>query len=308
MNQLDAMRLYLRVAEMGSFTQAAESVGLPKASVSMAVKRLEELLGVRLLHRTTRRVRMTNDGMAYYERCKALLADMDDLQAMFQQGDADIGGRLRVDMPIGIATSIVIPRLPEFLAAHPRLTLELSSTDRRVDLVREGFDCVIRLGAMADSTMIARPLGALRIINCAAPSYLAAHGIPQNLDDLTRHRLVHYASVLGGKPLGFEYEDRGSHKIREMGGVVVVNNSEAYEAACLAGLGIIQAPEISLRGYVEDGKLVEVLTGYAAPAMPMALVYAHRHHVPKRTQRFMGWIAEIMKPYLRLDPAPLSRS
>src|SRR5688500_15985936 len=181
MDQLDAMRIFVRVAEMAGFTRAADSLGLPKASVSGAVQQLEAALGARLLHRTTRRVQLTHDGQAYYERCKDLLTDIEELQAMFTPSEQGLNGRLRVDMSSGIARNIVLPRLPEFLQRHPQLAIELSSTDRRVDVVREGFDCVLRVGALADSNLIARRLGAFPIANCASPDYLRRHGVPQSL-------------------------------------------------------------------------------------------------------------------------------
>lgn len=300
MNQLDAMQIYVRVAELASFTQAADSLGLPKASISTAVQRLENLLGTRLLHRTTRRVQMTQDGQVFYERCKDLLADMDDLQTMFQSGGTQLVGRLRVDMSLGIARNVLVPRLPEFLRAHPGLEIELSSTDRRVDLVREGFDCVLRVGPLGDSSLIARPLGYYRQINCVSPAYLAMHGEPQSLEDLARHRLVHYVPNLGGKSPGFEYVDGISGETRcvAMPGAVTVNNSEAYTAACLAGLGIIQAPDMGLQPLIAAGQLVEVLPQFRPPPMQVSLLYANRRHLPRRVQAFMSWVAELLGPRL----------
>ena len=148
MNRLEAMQIYVRVAEQASFTRTAESLGLPKASVSNAVQQLEAALGTRLLHRTTRKVRMTQDGQAYYERCKDLLADLDELNSLFQRNEQALRGRIRVDMSSGMARKHVLPQLPQFLAAHPQIEIELSSTDRYVDLVREGFDCVVMARAL----------------------------------------------------------------------------------------------------------------------------------------------------------------
>lgn len=302
MNHLEAMQIYVRVAELASFTQAADSLGLPKASVSSAVKQLETLLATRLLHRTTRSVQMTQDGMIFYERSKDMLADMEELQTLFQQGDGEISGRLRVDLPNGIARNIIIPQLPSFLALHPRLEIELSCTDRRVEVVREGFDCVIRIGNPIDSALIARPLGYLRQVNCASPAYLARYGVPQTIEELAQHKLIHYASNFGGKPLGFEYQirvqNKVQHKVQEMAGSITVNNSDAYQAACLAGLGIIQAPEIGMREMIEQGQLVEILGDYLAEAMPISILYAHRRHLSKRTQIFMHWVEETMRPHL----------
>jgi DNA-binding transcriptional LysR family regulator len=298
MNRLEAMQIFVRVAELASFTQAADSLGLPKASISTAVKQLEGLLGARLLHRTTRKVQLTQDGLTFYERSKDLLTDMDELQSMFQHGEAAISGRLRVDMPSGVARNIVIPQLPAFLEAHPRLELELSSTDRRVDIVREGFDCVLRVGMLTDSTLIARALGRFRMVNCASPAYLARYGTPHNLDDLAHHRLIQYVTSLGAKPTGWEYFDGERYTDLAMAGVITVNNADAYQAACVAGLGLIQVPETGVRRLIDEGQLVEVLPQHAAEPMPVSLLYANRRHLSKRVQVFMTWMAHIMEPHV----------
>jgi len=289
MHRLEAMRIFVRVAELGSFTRAAENLGLPKASVSTAVQQLESSHGTQLLHRTTRKVQMTQDGLAFYERCKDLLADMDELTAMFQQAPQALRGRLRVDMPTGVA-KIIIPRLPEFLRAHPHLEIELSSTDRRVDLVREGFDCVLRIGVLDDSSLIARPLGHFRLINCASPAYLATYGTPRNLDDLAQHQLIHYVNTLGGKSLGWEYFDGATNRFIDMPGAITVNSAESYQASCLAGLGIIQVPAIGLLPFLESGELIEVLPEFRAAPMPVSLLYAHRRNLSQRVKvLWIGW-------------------
>lgn len=299
MDQISAMQTFVRVAELASFTQAAESLGQPKASVSLAVRKLENELGVRLLHRTTRKVQMTQDGQAFYQRCKDLLADLDELQGMFVTGDIDLTGRLRVDMPSGVAKNIVVPALPDFLRAHPKLEIELSSTDRRVDLVREGFDCVLRVGTLADSNLVARPLGHYRLVNCASREYLEQFGTPSDLDDLARHRLVHYVPILGARSPGFEYLDpSGETRFLTMPGALTVNNSDAYLAACLAGLGIIQVPDAAVHPHIASGQLVDLLPQWRAAPMPVTLLYASRRQLPKRVQVFMGWMAEVMRPYL----------
>ncbi|PRD38466.1 UNVERIFIED_CONTAM: yhjC [Trichonephila clavipes] len=298
MDQLDSMRVFLRVAELASFTQAADSLGLTKASISAAVQRLEGQLGTRLLHRTTRRVRLTQDGQAYYERCRDLLSDVEELQSLFRRDEARLTGRLRVDMPASSARQAIIPRLPEFLAQHPGLEMDLSSTDRRVDVVREGFDCVLRAGTLDESSLVARPLGALRQISCASPAYLARHGTPGSLDDLARHQLIHYTPVLGGKSPGFEYlGPDGMPRTLAMAGAVTVNNSDAYTTACLAGLGLIQSPEAGLRGLLQRGELVQVLPGQAVPSLPLNLLYANRRHLPRRVRVFMDWLDLVMREH-----------
>lgn len=299
MDLLEATRTFLRVAELSSFTQAADRLGLPKASVSAAVQQLENHLGTRLLQRTTRRVQLTQDGQTYYERAQDLLADVDELRSLFQAGESAYTGRLRVDMSVGLARHIVVPRVGEFLAAHPGLALELGSTDRRVDLVREGFDCVLRVGTLADSSLVARPLGRFRVLTVASPAYLAAHGVPLSPQDLDGHRLIGYAPLLGAPPEDFEYVDSdGTVRTRAMAFALVVNNSESYQAACLAGLGLIQAPESGLRDALARGVLVEVLPQFRAEPMPVSLLYANRRHLPKRVQAFMRWLEEVLRPHL----------
>ncbi|AXQ28339.1 LysR family transcriptional regulator [Solimonas sp. K1W22B-7] len=300
MNRLEAMQTFVRVAELGSFTRAAEALGLPKASVSTAVQQLEAALGTRLLHRTTRRVGMTQDGRVFHERARDLLDDMEELQSLFRQGGQALRGRLRVDMSSGLARNFILPRLPQFLEAHPGLELELSSTDRRVDLVREGFDCVLRVGTLADSSLIARPLGAFRIANCASPAYLRRHGTPQALEDLASHRLIHYVPNLGARPDGFEYRDGEGYRSLPMAGALTVNNAESYQGACLAGLGIIQAPAAGVQHLLAQGSLVELLPQLRAEPMPVSLLYANRRNLPRRVQAFMDWAAATLQPHL--DP------
>lgn len=304
MSPLDRMQIFARVAELASFTQAAEALGIPKASASTAVQQLETQLGTRLLHRTTRRVQLTQDGQAYYERCKDLLADVDELQSMFQHADGDgLRGRVRIDMSTGMARNVVMPRLPELLARHPALALELSSTERRVDLVREGFDCVLRTGAVVDESLIARPLGHTRQANCASPAYLRQYGTPHSLADLAQHRLVHFVNTLGARPTGFEAVVDGTLVLTPMHGAVTVNNGEAYMAGCLAGLGLIQVPRLGVADLLARGELVEVLPHLPAPSMPLTLMYANRRNLPRRVRTVMDWLAEVVSAHLAKDSA-----
>ncbi|MGN7838658.1 LysR family transcriptional regulator [Stenotrophomonas sp. 22385] len=297
MDRLDHLRSFLRVAELGSFTAAAEQLGLPKASVSLAVQRLEAEVGVQLLHRTTRRVRLTADGAQFQQRARDLIDDMEDLQGMFRR-DTQLKGRLRVDMSSGLARQLVIPRLPGFLERHPGLEIELSGTDRRVDLVREGFDCVVRVGPLDDNTLVARPLGVMHIVNCASPAYLAARGVPRSREDLSRHALVHYVGTLGQRSPGFEYHDGQAYRSMPMRGAITVNSGEAYSAAALAGLGIIQVPRLGARVALAAGTLVEILPECVAEPMPVTLLYAQRRHLPRRVAAFMDWLAALVTPEL----------
>ena len=205
MDKIHAMQLFIRVADLESFSQAAQTLGLPKGSVSRQIQALESALGTRLLHRTTRRVQLTQDGMVYYERCRDLLANLEELDGLFLHDPSSVSGRLRVDMPVGVARNLVMPKLPAFLQQYPGIELELSSTDRLVDVVREGFDCVLRVGHLKDSGLVARPLGKLTQVNCASPQYLERFGFPESLDDLSTHAVVHYSPHFGSRGQGFEY-------------------------------------------------------------------------------------------------------
>lgn len=298
MDKIHAMQLFVRVAELGSFTRAAETLSLPKGSVSRQVQQLESSLGTRLLHRTTRRVQLTQDGTVYYERCRDLLANLDELDNLFQSDPASVSGRLRVDMPAPVAQNIVIPRLPALLQQYPGLELELSSSDRLVDVVQEGFDCVIRAGQLKDSGLVARPLGALTQINCASPAYLARFGEPLTPEDLGSHALVHYTATLGARPPGFEYYQGSQTHWVNAGGVLTVNSTQTYLAACLAGLGIIQSPRAGCREMLKTGQLIEILPQYRARPLPVSLIYPHRRNLSRRVHLFMEWLSEVMKGYV----------
>lgn len=297
MDKFDSMRIFIRVAEMASFTKAAESLGMPKASVSTSVQTLESALGTRLLHRTTRKVQMSQDGLTFYERCKDLLAEVDDVETMFQKNAALIKGRIRVDMPVGFARDLVVPNLPGFLQEFPAIEIELSCTDRKVDVIREGFDCVLRVGLNTDSSLIARKLGSLTLVNCASNAYLKKHGVPKRLNDLTEHQFIHYVSTLGAKPDGFEYFDGEKYRTVKSAGRVIVNNADAYLSSCLAGLGIIQVPLVGAKAHLKAGTLIEVLPKFRAEPMPVSLLYPHRRQLARRVQWFMDWMEKLLLEY-----------
>ena len=267
------MQLFLRVAELESFSRAAETLSLPKGSVSRQIQALENVLGTQLLHRTTRRVSLTQDGMVYYERAKDLLANLDELDGMFLHDPSSISGRLRVDMPVAVARNLVIPKLPAFLQHYPGIELELSSSDRLVDVIREG-------------------------INCASPDYLARFGYPETLDDLGSHAVIHYTATLGTRPQGFEFYNGSTTQWIKTGGVLTVNSTETYQAACLAGLGIIQVPRVGVRDLLRAKKLIEILPQYRAEPMPVSLIYPHRRNLSRRVHLFMEWLTELTKAYV----------
>jgi DNA-binding transcriptional LysR family regulator len=300
--QLDALQIFVKVAELGSFTRAAQHLGLSKARASIRVSEIETELGTRLLQRTTRAVHLTPDGEQFLVRARRLVLDAEELGSMFHV-PSNLRGRVRLDLPVNFARNLFIPRLPELFAAHPQLELEVSTTDRRVDLVREGFDCVLRIGTLPDSGLAARRLGSLPLINCASPGYLVRYGTPRTLGDLEQHLLVHYSLSFGADAPTFEYLDGDSYRELAMRSIITVNSADAYMAACAAGLGIIQCPRTGLSGTLSAGTLVEILPELTAAPMPVSIVHGHARNVPKRVRAVISWLAQQLEPHLEPNRA-----
>jgi DNA-binding transcriptional LysR family regulator len=294
---LETVRIFVEVAERASFTRAGARLALSKSRVSLRVRELERELGVALLQRSTRVVRLTADGEQFIPRARRLLADADEVGSMFEARRA-ARGQVRVDLPVRLACNQVIPRLPEFLALHPELEVLVSTTDQRVDVLRDGFDCVLRVGVLPDSRLSARRLGVMPMVNCASPAYLRRHGTPRALADLDGHVVVHYAINLDGNAPSFEYRDGERYVERPMRSLVTVNNSDAYTAACVAGLGIIQAPRLGLASYLGSGVLVEILPEHTCAPMPVTILHAYGRSVPRRVRLFIAWLAELVAPHL----------
>jgi len=299
MQDLESLAIFVRIAEMESFTRAAESLGIQKGRASNVVRRIEAGVGARLLHRSTRTVQLTEDGRAFYSRARALLTDAEELDSMFAGYEAPMRGRLRVDLPTELARTTIMPALPAFMAAYPELELEISSTDRRVDLVQEGVDCLIRIGGTLGETLVARQLGALRMVNAASPIYLERHGVPHTLDDLVKqsHQMIHYTQTLGSRPFGWEYPDGNGYATLALPGSISVNNVQTYHDAGLAGLGLIQAGLSSLAPYFSRGELVEVLPDLRPAPLPASIVVAHRQNLSRRVRAFVEWLEDVLGPY-----------
>jgi len=299
MDRVDALRVFLRVAATKSFSLAADQLGLPRPTVSLAVQQLEARLGVRLFHRTTRQVGLTLDGEALVGRASALVNDLEDMESRFRPGgEGPVIGRLRVDVPSRIGRRWIAPALPSLLAQHPQLSIELGSTDRAVDLVAEGVDCALRVGTLRDSSLVARPLGKFALINCASPAYLTTYGVPDSPEALSAHRAVQYLTPGAGRPAPWEWGEGDASRSCVVAGNVSVNNAEAYIACALAGLGLIQIPRFDVQEYLAAGQLVTVLEDHVPPPMPVQLVYPHRQHLSRRVQVFIAWVSELLAPHL----------
>ena len=302
MDRLHQYRIFIQVADMGSFIRASHALELPRASVSAAVQALEAELGARLLHRTTRRVQLTTDGEQLLERARLLLAEAENLESLFRTRRHEVSGRLNIDAPSRIARRLIAPALPGLLRNHPRLQLGLSSSDRAVDLVREGIDCAIRVGEPHDSSLVRHALGQLSLINCASPDYLRRHGTPTRPEELAQgHRMIGYAGPTTGREQAWEYVSQGREHSVRVPSLVVVNNAENYIACCEAGLGLIQIPRFDVRHLLDSGALVEVLPGHRPAAMPIALLYPHRRQRSQRLDAFVAWFEALIRPHLETD-------
>ena len=305
MNKLQAMEVFVQVVDAGGFTRASESLQLPKATVSTLVAGLETALSVKLLHRTTRQVSVTADGAAYYERCLRILADVKDAEESLSRTRLSPSGRLRVDAPTGLSNEILVPALPSFFEQYPDIQLELGCSDRPVDLIEEGVDCAVRGGQLADSTLIARRVGLLNFVTCAAPAYLERFGTPTHPRDLERHRCINYFSSKTGKIYRWDYSRDGERIEMALPGVVALNDSNAYLTAGLAGLGIIMMPDVQLNNHGGNGsRLVRVLQDWVTDPLPLHVVYPQNRHLSAKVRVFVEWVADLMAshPQMRLRP------
>ena len=293
MDRVQSMQVFLRVVESRSFVRAAETLGLPPSSVTGIIKRLEKHLQTRLLNRSTRNLSMTPEGERYFYRCREILDLIDDTEASLHGTAERAQGRLRVDMPGGIAHAIVLSKLAQFQQRYPDIYLMIGINDRQVDLIQEGVDCVIRTGSLHDSTLVARRLGELRWITCAAPSYLDENGIPENLDELQRHRAVHYFSNTMRRGSELHFVEDGNRVTIQVPGTVAVNETGLYIKLGLDGLGLMQLAEILVTDHLRAGELVEVLADMRPASVPVSLVYPHHRFLSPAMRAFADWTAEL---------------
>ncbi len=291
MDRFDAMRVFCRIVERRSFTAAAEDTGLPRSTVTDAVKQLEARLGVRLLQRTTRHVSPTLDGEAYYSRCLSILSDIEDAEGAF--AGAKPKGMLRVDVHGTLARHFVLPNLPSFLEAYPDVELYMSEGDRLVDLVREGIDCVLRVGIPADSDMVARRVAMLDEVTLASPSYLARYGTPEHPDRLEGHRMVGFHSSATGALVPLEFLVGGQIRNITLPATLSVNAAESFHAAARLGLGIIQVPRYHAQRYIDSGELVPILQDYPLTKTPVSLLYPRNRQLSPRVRVFIDWLTKV---------------
>lgn len=294
MDRFDTMLAFTRVVELGGFTKAAISLNVPKTTVSAQVQALESRLRVKLLNRTTRRVSVTTDGAAYYERAVQLLQELEETEALVSQATASPKGRLRVDVPGSLGRRIIIPALRDFMDRYPEILIEMGCNDRRVDLLEEGVDCVIRGGELTDLSLVARRVASVKFVTCASPAYVAEYGMPQVPADIERHVGIHYfSSTTHGKVFEFDFSKDGERNQLMSGKPVLFNDGEACTHAALAGVGIAQLPTYMVQDYIASGQLVVVLGTYLSEDLPIHALYPQNRHLSTKVRAFIDWISEL---------------
>ena len=291
MDRLATLGLFVRIVDRGSFSAAAADLGLSRPAATAAIKELEARLGTRLLQRSTRHVQPTAEGEAYHRRCVAILADLEDAD---RGASGAVSGLLRVDVAGHFARTMLLPELPGFLALHPALTFHLSDGERFVDLVREGVDCVVRAGALPDSDMVVRRLGALEEITVASPAYLAAHGTPASPDDLAGHAMVGFVSSRTGQPLPLEFTRGGEVIEVALPARVLVGSADTSAAAARLGFGLIQAPRYRFADDLASGALVEVLADHPPTPTPISVLYPSNRQLSPRVRVFVDWLVATL--------------
>jgi LysR family transcriptional regulator, regulator for bpeEF and oprC len=296
-NKLQAMQVFTRIVETGGMAAAADSLHMPKATVTSLIQQLEAALGVKLLIRTTRSVSVTTDGAAYYPRCVEILRQVQDTEESLTRRHATPSGRLRVEVPTLMARLIIVPALPTFFAAYPDIDLQLGCSERRADLIEEGIDCAVWNGELEDSTLIARRIGQLYFGTCASPSYLAAHGQPRHPDELVAHFCINHFSPRTGKIFNWTFAKDGTRVQAVLRGHVALDDENSYVAAAEAGLGIAQIPAFVLKEAIEGNTLELVLGDWFPEPAPLSIVYPQNRHLSSKIRVFVDWIAELFSEH-----------
>ncbi|WP_215397151.1 LysR family transcriptional regulator [Rheinheimera oceanensis] len=299
MDHLLAIKVFCRVVEAGTFSRAADLLDMPKSTVTKLVQELEAHLRLKLLHRTTRRVTVTMEGAAYYERTTKLLHELDDIESSISNEQSIPRGRLKVDMASAIANVILLPALPSFMQQYPDIQLELGVSDTNIDLLTDNIDCVIRGGELNDTSLIAKRIAELTFVTCAAPSYLQQFGTPQTPDELSsKHRVIYYRSRKTNRVMPLRFSNRQqSMEIQQQGCPLSVNDSTAQLTATLSGLGVSQLPLFMAQPYLDNGKLQLLLPDWQRAAFPLYLIYPPGHHLSGRLSAFINWVMAVFQPY-----------
>ncbi|UPG85872.1 LysR family transcriptional regulator [Luteibacter aegosomatis] len=295
MEDFSAISVFVRVVEAKSFSAAAQHLEMTPSGVSRAISRLEESLGARLFFRSTRSLRLTDDGSAFYARCKEILADLTEATEALGYARTKPAGKLRVAASSAVGRSAIIPNLVEFERRYPDIRLELTMCDYPFDLNEEGFDCAIRMGELADSSLIARKIGHFSNVLCAAPAYLQRHGTPGSIDDLKTHRTINFVYPTTGKPYQWQFDTPGGRVAVDVDAHMLINDGESVIQAAVAGLGIIQTPHCLAANALAKGQLEIVMPDTISTGSNLWIVYPQKRHLSARVQAFIEWTSELFQ-------------
>jgi DNA-binding transcriptional LysR family regulator len=315
MDRLTSIIAFMRAADAGTFAGAAAAIGVNGSAVSKSVGRLESHLGVRLFQRTTRALTLTDDGRAYYERCARVLADLDEAEAAMSQRSQSLRGGLAVDLPVALGRLYVAPALPDFLRSHPELELVATLNNRFVDLVAEGYDAVVRIGAVGDSSLVGRRLVAVPAVVCASPAYLAEMGTPERPKDLARHRCITFVAGPSARPWPWRFAADGADRRTvelAVGGPLRLNSAEAAIDAAVAGMGLVQVHAYLAAPALATGRLCAVLQDHApTDSADLWVLYPSSRHLSPKVRAFVDFITDLFTPapiWERSSVAPLTLS
>jgi DNA-binding transcriptional LysR family regulator len=290
MLDLQQLASFIAVVNAGSFVGGAEAIGLSKAAVSRQVAELEARLGVRLLHRTTRRLSLTDDGQRFFARAVELLADAGELEAETSSSSGEATGVLRINAPLTFGNLHLAPLWPAFLAANPKVALDITLNDRVVDLVEEGYDVAVRITNLGSSQLVSRRLATTRIVLCASPAYLAAHGAPSHPHELAAHQVISYAYWTGGDDWRFDGPE-GEARVR-VRPRIHTNSGDTCRLAALHGQGVILQPDFLVGDDLRRGDLIELLPDWRSIELGIHALYASRKHLPMKTRRLVDFLVE----------------
>ncbi|MDS0962498.1 LysR family transcriptional regulator [Citrobacter freundii] len=295
---VEYLNIYIQVVKQGSFTRAADILQIHRPTVSKAIQQIEEDLGVKLIHRTTRKLSVTAEGEEFYHRARLVMTEVNDMMASFSP-TLPPRGRLRLDVPLALAHAILIPNLKHFQSLYPSIDVVLVSSDKKTDLITEGVDCLVRLGQLQDSSFISRRLGEIRMVTCAAPIYLQQYGRPETLADLDQHRAINFFSEHSRDVMEWKFIEDGNVVTLRPPGSMLVDNSDILLSCGLAGLGIIQATFNALDPHIASGALEEILTQYPSVSKPVSVMYPDRRYLSPKVRVFIDWFSDVLALQIR---------
>lgn len=299
MDKFNDINIFVRSAQTRSFSVAAQHLGMSPSAVSKAVMRLEESLGIRLMNRTTRKITLTDDGAAFYERCRQILGELEEAELELKRAQSTPIGTLRIDLTTELGQLHIIPALPQFIKRYPDLKLNISLSNRMADVIEEGIDVVVRIGVGPDSSLIMHGLGTARFIVCAAPNYLKRYGIPQTLEELKHHNCISFVSPWTGRVFDWQFQNDGQQISIPVEGNLCLNNGKSLLDIALAGVGLVQVYNYIAGEAIAQGKLKPVLENYVAPGSLISVVYPQKRHLSAKIRAFIDFMSELMKQLQR---------